>query len=261
MVDAYAAVLYATSGQVDPGPGITPNLRVVISGPSVVSAGDQYTISYSLLTNITLAAAETMTVTVFYSTDPLYDASDVVIDSFTATIPAGSYKYQAQYTFTVPNISGSYYIGLNATSVSGETYTLDNTSFQSVLILAPPSPPVGLNLGVEITQIPYDATKGAPLVRYQFHNVGADDITSFRYRKGFVGRDMFEYEIVKTIKSEEYLIFETLWKDMPPQVDWPTVPYRIEILSVNGGLPDDVGGDNISEGYIDPGLPTPNYLQ
>jgi hypothetical protein len=47
---------------------------------------------------------------------------------------------------------------------------------------------------------------------------------------------------------------------VPPQQDWATTPYRIEILSVNGGLPDDAGGDNISEEYIDPGLPTPNYL-
>jgi hypothetical protein len=117
-----------------------------------------------------------------------------------------------------------------------------------------------LNLGVEITQIPFDATAALPLVRYQFQNVGADTIYSFRYRKGFVGRATFEYEIVKTILSEEYLIFETLWDDVPPQQDWATTPYRIEILNVNGGLPDDVGGDNISENYIDPGLPTPNYL-
>jgi hypothetical protein len=98
------------------------------------------------------------------------------------------------------------------------------------------------------------------LVRYQFQNVGADPVNNFRYRKGFVGRDNFEYEIVKPILSEEYLIFETLWKDKPDNADLLTTAYRIEILTVNGGLPDDSSGDNISEGYIDLGPPQPNYL-
>lgn len=261
MVDAYAAVLYATSGQIDPGPGVTPNLRVSISGPGIVNAGEDYTLSYSLLTNITLPAAETMTVTIFYSTDIVYDITDTVLTSFSATIPANDFKYQGQYTFTIPNtLSGNYYLGVNATSIGGETYTLDNTAFQNILVIAPPQPPTGLNLGVEITQIPYDSTAALPLIRYQFQNLGADPVFNFRYRKGFVGRDTFEYEIVKTILSEEYLIFETLWDDVPPQQDWATTPYRIEILSVNGGIPDDAGGDNISEEYIDPGLPIPNYL-
>ena len=261
MVDAYAAVLYATSGQIDPGPGVIPNLRVVISGPGAVSAGDDYTLTYSLLTNITLPTSETMTVTLFYSTDIVYDGTDNVITSFTATIPAGQFKYQGQYTFTVPEtLTGNYYFGINATSIAGETYVLDNTAFQNVFIIAPPSPPVGLNLGVDITGVPYDATRALPLVRYEFVNVGADPIYSFRYKKGFVGREMFEYEIVKTLLSQEYILFETFWDDVPPEQDWSTVPYRIEVISVNGGTVDDVSGDNFSEGYIDPGLPVPTFL-
>lgn len=260
MVDAYAAVLYATSGQIDPGPGVTPDLRVVVSAQGVVNTGDNLTLSYTLSTNIALPVAETLTVTIFYSTDAAFDPGDVVLTSFSVTIPANNYIYQGQYTFAFPNTltTGTYFVGVNATSIAGETYLLNNTAFQSVLVLAPPAPPVGLNLAVEITEIPFDSTQGGPLIRYRFQNVGADDITSFRYRKGFVGRATFEYEIIKTLKSEEYLIFETLWLDSPDTPDWPSVPYRIEILSVNGGLPDDVGGDNISEGYIDPGIPEPN---
>lgn len=260
MVDAYAAVLYATSGQIDPGPGVTPNLRVVVSSQNVVNIADNLTISYTISTNITLPAPETFTVTIFYSTDAAFDASDVVLTSFSVTIPANGYMYQGQYTFAFPNTilsTATYFVGVNATSIAGETYLLDNTAFQAVLVLVPPGPPVGLNLAVEITEIPFDSTQGGPLIRYRFQNVGADDITSFRYRKGFVGRATFEYEIVKTVKSEEYLIFETLWTDYPDTPDWQTVPYRIEILSVNGGLPDDVAGDNISEAFIDPAIPSP----
>jgi subtilisin family serine protease len=260
MVDAYAAVVYATTGNIDPGPGVTPNLRVVISAPGLANTGEDLTVTYTLSTNIVLPLAETMTVTIFYSTDAVFDVSDVVITSFSVTIPAGDSIHRGQYTFAFPNTlaTGTYFIGVNATSIGGETYTLDNTAFQSILVFAPPSPPVGLNLAIEITGVFIDPTTALPLVRYRFQNVGADPVYNFRYRKGFVGRDNFEYEIIKTILSEEYLIFETLWNDIPPSPDWSTVPYRIEILNVNGGLPDDQGGDNISEGYIDPGIPSPN---
>jgi hypothetical protein len=94
-------------------------------------------------------------------------------------------------------------------------------------------------------------------VEYRFENIGAETVYNFRYRKGFVGRDNFEYEKNQVIKSEEYLTIQTLWKDVPPQSEWPDILYRIEILNVNGGIPDDVGGDNISEATIDPGPPSP----
>jgi hypothetical protein len=213
MVDAYAAVVYATSGEIDPGPGVTPNLRVVLTGPSRATTGTDYTLTYSLFTNIALSTATTVDVTIFYSTSPIFDFSIFVLDTFTVTIPADSFRYQSTYTFTVPFlVTGNYYFGLNATSIPGETYTLDNTAYQSVLVLRPPAPPAGLNLAVEIASIFINPETGYPVIRYQFQNVGADTINNFRYRKGFIGRATFEYEIVKSILSEEYLIFETLWK-------------------------------------------------
>ena len=261
MVDAYAAVVYATSGEIDPGPGVTPNLRVVLTGPSRATTGTDYTLTYSLFTNVALSVATTVDVTIFYSTSPLFDASIFVLDTFTVTIPADSFRYQSTYTFTVPFlVTGNYYFGLNATSIPGETYTLDNTAYQSVLVLRPPSPPTGLNLGIDIASIFINPETGYPVISYQFQNVGADTINNLRYRKGFVGRATFEYEVVKPILSEEYLIFDTLWEDVPPMADWDSVLYRIEILTVNNETVDDSSGDNIAEAKIDPGLPVPTYL-
>jgi hypothetical protein len=258
MVDAYAAVLYATSGQIDPGPGVTPNLRVSVSGNSITNQGDVYNLSYSLTTNIALPVAETINVTIFYSQDISYDPGDTIITSFTVTIPQNGYSYLGQEAITIPNtISGNYYIGVNASTIGGETYPLDNTAFQGVLIIAPPAPPTGLNLAVEIVSLFIDPTTALPVVEYRFENIGAETVYNFRYRKGFVGRDNFEYEKNQVIKSEEYLTIQTLWKDVPPQSEWPDILYRIEILNVNGGIPDDVGGDNISEATIDPGPPSP----
>jgi len=89
-----------------------------------------------------------------------------------------------------------------------------------------------------------------------FENRGADDITSFSFRKGFVGYDFYTYTSNRLIESEKILQLNFKSNFVPPYAQWSSSPYRIEIISVNG-IDDDDLTDNAYEFYINPGDITP----
>lgn len=261
-IDAAALVALVLGGDIPPPGPVLPDLQVLVTTPSVARAGDIITISITVRSNVVLRDNPiTFDNDLYYSTDQTLDPGDTFVTRIPLTIAQNNYYVQTNYEFTIPqSISGDLYIAVyaDAEDVINPEGELDNIGFSRVFVLGTPAPPSGLNLAVEITEIAFDPVTLLLVVTYQFQNLGATTIENFVYTKGFVGRETFEYGIVKTIQSEEYLLFETVWADYPDYAQYSTVPYRIEILSVNNGISDDVLTDNIAEAFIDQRLPGPN---
>lgn len=256
-VDLYAAVSLATSGTIPPGPIVLPDLRVVVSSATSVTVGNDLTINYTLSLNTILPTDTTFDVEIFYSSDPIYDPSDTVLATVSATIPAGSFFTQDSYTFTVPNtISGNTYFGVfaDSTNVIDPEPELNNVGFYRVFVNAPVVP-TGLNLAVEIQSLLVDSVTGVATVKYNFKNTGATTITNFKIRKGFDGLKNYEYTLVRTLESLDILNFEIPWTDIPDPANLFTTVYRIEILEVNG-IADDDPSDNVDVILPDIAVPT-----
>lgn len=257
-VDAYSAVVYATSGVVDPGPGLTQNLRVLASGPSQVAIDAQYTLQYSLLITIPQPTSTVFTVTIFYSTSSTYTGTETVLTTLNVTIPANSWSYQSTYAFTVPNtLNGNYYFGVHSTPVAGEVNVDDNVGFVNVNIIGNVVPP-NLNLRVELDTVSYDPLGDNVVgVSYELENTGITPITTFTIKKGFVGYEEREYRLEIPLETDEIINIVDKWSDIPPINVLYNTPFRIQITSINNQPLDDVSADNISTGYIFVTPPTP----
>lgn len=246
-VDLYAAVSLAVSGTIPPGPIVLPDLRVVVSSVASVNQGNDITLYYTLSLNTILSTDTTFDVKIFYSTDAIYDPSDPEITTVSATIPANTAYIQNNYTFTVPNtISGNIYFGVfaDSTNVIDPEPELNNVGFVKVYVVAPVIP-TGLNLAVDIDSISLNATGDKVIVGYNLHNTGADLVTHFTLLKGFDGLDQPTFHLFRNIESEKYLFITEEWNNIPDLANIFNVPFRIEILSVNGVI-DDNPNDNVS---------------
>lgn len=244
-LDLYAAISLATSGTIPPGPIVLPDLRVVINSPTTVDQGADMTITYTLSLNIVAAADTTFDVKVFYSLDGTYDPSDPELITKPATILKDEFFVQGSHTFTVPNtLSGDVWFGVfaDSTNVIDPEPELNNVGIRKTFVNAPVVP-VGLNLGVEIDDVIVDPVTGSVTVAYTFTNTGADTITNFKIRKGFDGLKKYEYNLFRTLESQDVLKFSIPWTDNPDSSNLFTTPYRIEILSVNGVADDDPSDD------------------
>lgn len=250
-VDAYTAVVFATTGVIDPGPGLTQNLRVIASGSNLTSIDTQYTIQYSLLITIPEPTTTNLIVTIFYSTVAAYTGTEPVITTLNVTIPANNWSYVNTYTFTIPNtLSGNYYFGVHATSIAGESNLDDNVDFVSVDVIGNVVPP-NLNLRVEIDTVSYDPlVDNSAKVSYEIENTGITPITRFTIRKGFVGYQEREFRLEVPLETDEIINIIDTWSNLPPLNVLYSTPYRIEITSINDLPLDDITADNISTGYI-----------
>lgn len=257
-VDAYSAVVYATSGVIDPGPGLTQNLRVLVSGPSQVTVDTQYTLQYSLLITVPQTVDTTFTVTIFYSTTPTYTGTEPVLTTLNITIPANNWSYQSTYTFTVPNtLSGNYYFGVHSTPIAGEPNLDDNVGFVDVNIRGNVVP-AGLNLRVELDTVAFNPlTDNTVQVSYELENTGITPITTFTLKKGFVGYEEREFRLEIPLETDEIINIIDTWSNIPPINVIYNTPFQIEITSVNNLPLDDNASDNISSGYIFATPPTP----
>jgi hypothetical protein len=257
-VDAYSAIVYATSGVIDPGPGLTQNLRVLASGSSQVDVDAQYILQYSLLITVPQPTDTTFTVTIFYSTTAVYTGAEPVLTTLNITIPANNWSYQSTYTFTIPNtLSGDYFFGVHSTPIAGETNIDDNVAFVDVTIRGNVLPP-NLNLRVELDTVTYDPlTDDAAKVSYELENTGVVPITTFTLRKGFVGYEEREFRLEIPLETDEIINIIDTWSNVPPINVLYSTPFRIEITSVNNQPLDDVISDNISTGYIFATPPAP----
>lgn len=250
MVNAGAAVTYAVSGVIDPGPGVVLDLRVTVGGNGSADANQIYILDYTLATNLILTQDEVIAVTVFYSTDNSYGPGDVTIATFNVTMPAGTYIYSDSYQFTVPALTaGQYFFGVNASSIPGETFTLNNSALLPVYVYGIVVPP-NLNLKVLIEEVTLNADNTSVTVYYSLTNTGLQQITDFTVRKGFVGYSEAEYQVFKTLNTDEFVAQSDKWEQLPNFAFLYSTPFRIEITSVNGIPLDDVVGDNISLGLI-----------
>jgi hypothetical protein len=250
-VDAYSAVLYAKYSAIDPGPGIEQNLRVLVTGSTLVTADTSYTIQYSLLLAKIENAPINVIVTLFTSLDTTYTPADTVITTIPVTIPANDFDYVGTYTFTVPtSLNGSVYFGANVTSIPNEVVTLDNTAFLNVFVVGD-VPPENLNLRVEVDTVSYDPLFDTKVrVAYEIENTGITPITRFTMRKGFVGFEEREYRLDVNLETDEILNIIDDWSEVPPLNVLYTTPFRIQITSVNDLPVDDNATDDVSSGYV-----------
>lgn len=257
-VDAYSAVIYATSGVVDPGPGLTQNLRVLVSGSSQTSIDAQYTIQYSLYLTIPRTVDTTVTVTIFYSLTNVYTGTEPVITTMNVVIPANNWSYVNTHTFTVPNsLSGNYYFGVHSSPVPDETNLNDNVEYISVNVIGNVTPP-NLNLRVEIDSVAYDELTGNDVkVAYELENTGITPITTFTLKKGFVGYEEREFRLEVPLETDEIINVIDTWSNLPPLNVLYSTPFRIQITSVNNLPVDDNANDDISTGYVIVTPPTP----
>jgi hypothetical protein len=256
-INAYGAVSYALSGNVDPGPGATQNLRVLVSGATLTAIDLEYTLQYTIYTRLPVTANTPVTLTLFYSTDLNYTGADPVIATIPITLNANTFAYTDTYTFTVPNtLNGNYYFGVNATGIPGESSVLDNTGFTTVFVVGNVPPP-NLNLRVEIDTVSYSEVDDAIAVAYELENTGVTPITTFTLKKGFVGYEERTFRLEAPLETDQILNVVDIWSNLPPLNILPTVPFRIQITSVNNLPLDDVSSDNISIGYILATPPTP----
>jgi hypothetical protein len=256
-IDAFAAVSYALSGDVDPGPGVTQNLRVLVSGASLTAIDLQYTLQYTVYTRLPLESNTNVTLTIFYSTDLNYTGADPVIATIPITMNANTYAYTDTYTFTIPNtLNGDYYFGVNASGIPGESSTLDNTGFTNVFVVGNVPPP-DFNLRVEIDTVAYNEIDNTIGVSYELENTGVTPITTFTLKKGFVGYEERTYRLEAALETDQILNIIDTWSNVPPLNVLFTTPFRIEITSVNNLPLDDVSSDNISIGYVLTTPPTP----
>jgi hypothetical protein len=256
-VDAYAAVSYALSGAIDPGPGVTQNLRVLVSGPDLTAIDLQYTLQYTVYTRLAVTSNTNVTLTLFYSTDLTYTGADPVITTIPITMTANTYAYTDTYTFTVPNtLNGNYYFGVNASGIPGESSVLDNTGFTNVFVVGNVPPP-NLNLRVEIDTVAYNDVDNTVGVSYELENTGVTPITTFTLKKGFVGYEERTFRLEVPLETDQILNVIETWSSLPPLNVLYTTPYRIQITSVNNLPLDDVSSDNISIGYLLATPPTP----
>jgi hypothetical protein len=191
---------------------------------------------------------------VYYSTDQILDPGDTLITRIPLTIAQNNYYVQTTYQFTIPQgISGDLYITVyaDAEDVVNPEGDVDNIGFSKVFVIGTPAPPNGLNLAVEILDVAFDAN-GDLIASCLFENRGADEITSFSISKGFVGKEFYTHTLNRAITSQNIFLYDFKINNIPPYAEWSTSPYRVEILSVNGG-PDDVLADNVYEMYINQG--------
>jgi hypothetical protein len=256
-VDAFGAVSYALSGNVDPGPGVTQNLRVLVSGANLTAIDLQYTLQYTVYTRLPVTSNTNVTLILFYSTDLTYTGADPVITTIPITMIANTFAYTDTYTFTIPNtLNGNYYFGVNASGIPGESSVLDNTGFTNVFVVGNVPPP-NLNLRVEIDTVAYNDTNDTVGVSYELENTGVTPITTFTLKKGFVGYEERTFRLEVPLETDQILNVIDTWSSLPPLNVLYTTPYRIQITSVNNLPLDDVSSDNISIGYILATPPTP----
>jgi hypothetical protein len=257
-VDAYSAVLYAKSGITDPGPGIEQNLRILLSGATLTAIDASYTLQYTLLLTKPVSTATNVVVTLFSSADTTYTAADPVITTIPVTIPANDFDYIGTHTFIVPStLVGNIYFGANVTTIPDETITIDNTTFYGVFVIGP-TPPVNLNLRVEIDTVSYDLLANNKVyIAYELENTGVTPITTFTLKKGFVGYEEREYRLEFNLETDQILNIIDEWSNIPPLNVLYNTPYKIEITSVNNLPLDDVTSDNISTGYVLADSPNP----
>jgi hypothetical protein len=254
-IDAAALVALVQGGDIPPPGPVEPDLQVLVTVPSSALAGDTINVSITVRSNVVLRDGPiTFDNDVYYSTDQILDPGDTFITRIPLTIAQNNYYVQTNYQFTIPQgISGDLYITVeadaeNVVSPEGE---LDNIGFAKVFVIGTPAPPSGLNLGVEILDVAFNA-EGDLIASCLLENRGADEITSFSISKGFVGKQFYTHTLNRTIESEKIFLYDFKINNIPPYAEWSTSPYKVEIISVNGG-PDDSLTDNSYEMYINQG--------
>jgi subtilisin family serine protease len=248
MINIGNAVALAVGGTVLPDPNIPENIRVTVSAVSLTFPNTVVPVTYTIISNKVLQVDTNISVTIFKSANntPALEPGDTVLTTLSITIPAGQYRYQGTYNFTVDNTwVGINYIGVYATPIAGETFTVDNYGFRSIQVVGE-TPPPNLNLKVRIQQISLTPDNTKAIVYFDVENTGLTPVTRFTIKKGFVGYDEFTYEVFYDLLTDRFYVEETAWELLPPPNFLYSTPFRIEITSVNGIFPDDVTTDNIA---------------
>jgi hypothetical protein len=250
MINIGNAVALAVGGTISPDPNIPINLRVTVSALSLTFPNTNIPVTYTIICNKVLAVDTTITVTIFKSanTTAAIEPADTVLTTLNVTIPAGQYRYQGTYNFVIDNTwVGLNYIGVYAATLPGETFSLDNYGFRSIQVIGE-TPPPNLNLKVRIQQVTLTPDSTKAIVYFDVENTGTTSVTRFTIRKGFVGYDEYNYEVVYDLQTGKFYVEETAWELLPPPNFLYSTPFRVQITSVNGIFPDDITTDN-SDSY------------
>lgn len=246
MIDLENAVALAVGGTVSPDPNIPINLRVTVAAVSLTFPDTLIPVTYTLVCNKVFQVDTTIAVTIFKSANntPALEPGDTVLTTLSVTVPAGQYRYQGTYEFTVDSSwIGINYIGIYAAPLAGETFTVDNYGFRSLQVIGP-SPAPNLNLKVRIQDIKLVENGTKADVYFDIENTGLTPVTKFTIKKGFVGYEEYTYEVFYNLQTGKFYVEQTFWELLPPPNFLYSTPFKVEVTSVNGIFPDDVSADN-----------------
>jgi hypothetical protein len=244
------AVALAVGGTISPDPNIPINIRVTVSGVSLTFPGSTVPITYTIICNKVFEVDTTIAITIFRSANnaAVIEPGDLILTTLNITVPAGQFRYQGTYSFTVDNSwIGLNYIGVYAATLPGELFTLDNYGFRSIQVIGE-TPPPNLNLKVRIQQVTLTTDNTKAIVYFDIENTGNTEVTRFTIRKGFVGYEEYDYEVAYSLQTDKFYVEETVWELLPPTNFLYSTPFRVQITSVNGIFPDDITTDN-SDSY------------
>lgn len=231
VVDLYAAIVKATSGELPPPPPPSElyNLFGTIASPASTNQGSQVTVSYTVQLD-KIRTVDTVTDVALEFVRP--DGSKSTFYTGNVTIPKGQVLFTSSLPYTVPNNVtgvGKFNVYLDVQGGHLESNESDNMATTSITINAPI--PVG-NFDLEATCTGY--TWLAPdrvRMGIRITNRGASTVTSYKLKWEFAGRSG-TWDIVRTLAVGQSASTGNVMYP-PSGTTWPQT-FKLSIVSVNG---------------------------
>jgi Subtilase family len=231
VVDLYAAIVKATSGELPPPPPPSElsNLYGTVASPASTNQGSQVTVSYTVQLDKS-RTVDTVTDVALEFVRP--DGSKSTFYTGNVTIPKGQLLFTGALPYTVPNNVtgvGKFNLYIDVLGNNAESNESDNMATTSITINAPI--PVG-NYDLEANVTGYTwLDAGRVRMNIRITNRGAAVVTSYKLKWEFAGRtgtwDRVQTLGVNQSANSGNVMYPTAGTTYPQT-------FKLSIVSVNG---------------------------